>query len=837
VLPNLAGLAVALVTLAQGGAPSGIYKDGAGQAHAWSISPAHTLNWDGSAYAPVGVWFTSSYLSAGATEANWSRDAAEIAAAKARGLSDLIINPGVSAGDPDPAAWQRLVNLLEEQGIRYGIAFGAGIDSVLTGVLVNPSAYRIAGVQAGMDVAWDAPGADSAWFVIADARDGTQISTEGRLPVRNGQAVVSTEARVADGSVAILYPHGRLRRGNRGTIPDVWGGFDRYRDKLILTLGKVKFGAGLRFFLDPLGPPVSPEGDAEQFVPDSPAFRLEWEAFLARKYPSIDTLATAWALMDRDIRDHRAASGLVPLWSRSKGVPFLLDPNDGKRYQIGGGASKFWADLQECKDTSLAYAMDALADLLKREIANVPVVYTHTGLHRIFASADARGFDGLAASVIGQGTGLRTATAEATLSQISGSQKPLWFVMLVGDEPLSVVPAPSYAGKEALYADLDRLRGIGARGVFVRLAQAEDGGDRAAWLADYARRAPSGSAAGTTPRVLPYPSAAAGLVTSGKIGTGGVWWVPSLAPGRALDFGASYAGYTIKLPEGETLVLWSLKGPRDTRLSVADPRKVQAYQPDGQPIEIKTDVKGRIARLVVGSDPIVIRTGGQDVFPMEAVEDSLRELRALVAEAQAQKLPAQDFRYRLETAEARYRHRDMGTAFLMCSQALAGLVDMMQPYSWREAEHASVHTFTELVADPGASGGMYLALSTAAPPPRDGYSLQLEFRTPADDQYDVWIACTPPSPSVSPFAWIVDAGETHTSADGKVVGSTYLGDRFCWVNLGRVPLKPGNHTITLRVTDRAAAGAAYALAVDAMLVTRAPFTPRGTTKPQALPAR
>ena len=830
--------AIALMAPLQTAAPSGVFTDRAGVAHVWSVSANRGLTWDGQPFTPVGVWFTPRCLSVGATEENLSHDADLLRTLKASGVGDVIVDPVVSAAAPEAADWQRVVDLLEEHGMRYGIAFGGGIDTQLTGMLVNPSAFRITGVHDGMDIAWDAPNADHAWFLVTDARDGTQISMEGRIPVRNGQVGVSTTARVTDGSVAILYPRVTLGPPRSGMIPDVWSGFDRFRDRLLLTLGQVRFGPGLRFFLDPLGPPIAPEGDADHFVPDSPSFRLEWEAFLARKYPSIGSLATAWSLMDRDLRDHRAASGLVPLWSRSKGVPFLLDLAEGKRYQIGGGESKFWADLHECRDTSLSYAMAAMADFLKREIAGVPVVFTHTGLHRVFASTSAPGgWDGLSAPVSGQGTTLRMGTVGAALSRIADAGKPLWFLTTVGDRAAADAAA-SYTTRDALNADLDRLRAVGARGIFVRIANLGAASeDVLASLAAYSSRAATAVSPGASPRVLPYPTAAAGLVTTGRIGSGGVWWVPSLSPGRALDFGASYAGYTIKLPEGESMVLWSLKGPRDTRLHVADPRKVQAFEPDGQALEVKIDVKGRTARLVIGPTPVVIRTGGQDVFPMEAVEDALRELRIMVAEAQAQKLPAQDFRYRLDTAEARYRHKDMATAFLMCTQALAGIVEMMQPYSWREAEYATVQTFTEVVPDPGASAQMYLALNGSAPPPRDGYTLQLDFRVPADDTYDVWLACTPPSTATSPFAWIVDAGETQMSTSATVVGSTYSADRLVWMKLGRVPLKPGGHTFTLRVTDRAEGTNAYALAVDALLVTRGPFTPRGTTKPQAVPTR
>src|SRR5439155_171780 len=184
--------------------------------------------------------------------------------------------------------------------------------------------------------------------------------------------------------------------------------------------------------------------------------------------------------------------------------------------------SRFWADLRQCRNESIVYHMNVIADLLKREVANVPVLYTYTQQGRIFTNTQTSGgFDGLGVSAYGRGSSLVTGGADAAYSQAAESRK-------------------------------------------------------------------------TT---LPFPSSAAGLVKSGPLPSGGVWWVPSTAPGRPLEFGFSYAGYTIALPEGDTLVLWSLNGPRETRLLVGDPRSVQVLTPDGRPVEFKSDLKRRTVTL------------------------------------------------------------------------------------------------------------------------------------------------------------------------------------------------------------------------------------------------
>src|SRR6266496_2834292 len=127
----------------QTGQTDGVYTDRTGKAHAWSITTSHALFWDGQAYVPVGGTFAPHYFADGQTDENWQRDAQGLDALKKRGITDIIINPVVSAASLPPAAWQRLIDYLESNGFRYGIGFGEGISSALTGTVVKPGSYRL----------------------------------------------------------------------------------------------------------------------------------------------------------------------------------------------------------------------------------------------------------------------------------------------------------------------------------------------------------------------------------------------------------------------------------------------------------------------------------------------------------------------------------------------------------------------------------------------------------------------------------------------------------------------------------------------------------------------
>jgi hypothetical protein len=831
--------------LAQKPETSGVFIDSAGKRHPWLITQTHALLWDQHTYVPIGGTFTPRYLAEAATEENWQKDTQALATLKAKGIQDVLIKPIASAVHISPAVWQRLIDYLDAQGFRYGIAFGAGVTTPLTGTVVKPANYRIAGVTDNVEVTWNLNDALGGRYVLADPNDASTIVQSGDVRVEEGRLIMPAVRRVGRASVALLYPRKQFKLSREGGLADLWAGYDAYRDHLLNTLGKVKFGAGLRFFLDPLGPPLAIEGEVDYCVPDSPAFRLEWEAFLTRKYNSLDNLMNQWRMTTRNLKDFQQAARLIPLWAGSRGVAFLMDTASGAQFPVQPEASRFWSDLRQYRTESITEYMNGIADLLKREIAHVPVIFTRTHLHRIFTNTNrSGGFDGLGIAAYGRGSALVTGGADSVLSQCEESAKTMWCLVTETLDSASLAGEQTgYASQQALSQDLDWLRSIGAKGFFLNgfqvLPEAEYPGfqllrtpEQIDWLKAYANRLTGElDLARSQPRTLFFPESAAGLVRAGPIGNGGVWWVPSLAPGKPMRFGSSYAGYTLTLPEGELTVLWSLRGTRETHLLVADPRRVEVTTADGLPIKGKAHLKGRVYTVVIGEAPVVIHASGQEIFPLEAVEDAIAQLKALVARALEAKLPAEQFKFMLQKAETNYRLKEPRMAYLIAQSALDGLVGMIQPYTWLEGEMPEAHTFTETVANDAASGSMYLLLNTETPPTREGYGVRYKFSVPADDVYTLWIACTPPGPHASPFVWLVDTEEPHSSSEATVVGAPYLANQFIWMNLGRVSLKAGLHTLTFRITDRAPAAKRYYLAIDALILTRSAFSPNGTARP------
>lgn len=827
-------------------AASGVFVDRSGVQHPWSVTTSHALVWDGSPYVPVGGIFTPRCLGRNAGDAEWNADLKDLSLLKAQGNLDLLIMPPGSMEGSSAAAWQKLVDYLDAQGFRYGIGFGTGLTTPVTGTVVKPANYRVPNLPEGGRVSWRVEHADTAFFVIAD-KDGA-ILKSGRLTAQDGAVNFNGDASIPENAIALLYPHQTFSPGKNGGWPDLWGGFDAYRDHILQLFAGVRFGAGLRFFLDPLAHPMALDADTEYLIPDTPGFRLAWQAFLSRKYASTDDLATAWHLVDRDLKDFRRAAALVPLWSGRKGVPAMLDTTSGSILQADTNVefSRFWSDFREFRMSEAVSVMNGIANVLKQQVADVPVVFTWALQNPAIGSADrAGGFDGIGVSAYGRGSALVTGGADAAYVQCDQAAKSLWFLVTetaASDDGQNPVP---YASQEELAASLNWLAGIGAKGFFVNgyriegMNPASNGllaaPEQLLWLRQFSDRVQRGvNLAVGRPHILPFPAAAAGIVRAGPIGSGGVWWAPSSLPGKVLDFGSSYAGYTITLSEGPRTVLWSLRGARLTHLLVQDPKGVSVTNADGTPVSVKIDGRKHQVILTMTDEPVVISSGGEDVFPVEAAEDVLKQFAALVNEGTALHIPVDEYRFELENALRTFQTGPQ-LALMNSAGPINKLAAILQPYTWIEAETADPNTFSEVAQNPATSGGAFLLLNTSNPPGSGGYAAQFSFSVPADDTYTVWICCTPPGAGASPFAWVIDAGEAHSSSEAVPVGSRFLLDRLVWLRLGRLSLSKGSHTLTLRVTGRAQGLGKYYLALDALLITRFPFTPSGTLKPPVAP--
>lgn len=835
---------------------AGLFVDRAGGKHPWRILGSHALVWDEAPYLPVGGAFTPRSL-ADATDSAWLDDVKALTTLKSKGVQDILLLPVKPLTEIPASALQRLFDYLDTNDFRYGLSFGPGIAAPLSGIIVKPISYRAPDSTDTLSATWRVPDADWGYYLLADAGQSSdnKIVREGVVPQREGIISIPVEPSTTESKViALLYPHKTLKPSDDGSLPDLWNAFDDYRDRLLAYLGQVKFGKGLRFFLDPLARHIGFSGETDYLIPESEAFRVEWEAFLTRSYATIEEVKLNWSLSEGSFKSFRDLAKLMPLWANVNGVPYFRDMQSGATYRVlDARQSRWWQDFLLCRNESIAYYMNTVADLLKRQVAEVPVVYSWTQSHPIFSSVSRDGgYDGLGIPAQG-GTPLGRVLCPA-YSQAEQAERSLWCVAtdITGSQP-APKPGPrtaaletrvaasktsvgAYQDKTTLFHDLDALRRVGIKGFFADSAQSE-ASDSLDWLHEYAQRLTTEANAATyAPPVLFFPQNAPGPAHAGLVpGTQNVLWLASFASGNVQDWWPAYSGYTIQRGTEERdkeTVLVSLQGRKETHLWVPDATRVQAFTPEGTLVPVKQVGKTQIV-VTLSDTPTIFRAQGQELIPQEAADLALLQLTELVQIATAQKLPTTDnFRPSLERARLAYKQKDYASAYFYSRGALEELTSFAQPYIWLEGERTRQHTFGETAPNAEASGGAFLRLSTSNPPGRINYGARYVFDVPEDGVYQVWLAGSIAGPGTSPIRWKVNAEPEHAPATTATTGPLYLGDRFGWTLLGTARLQRGpNQSVTIWIADRAASPPDFIFSIDALMLTTRPFAPNGTIKP------
>ncbi len=267
--------------------------------------------------------------------------------------------------------------------------------------------------------------------------------------------------------------------------------------------------------------------------------------------------------------------------------------------------------------------MNDLATVLKRTVADVPVVYRSRGYSPLFATLPAnRGFDGIGIDAYGRGTDLVTRSAAYVYAQASEAPKTIWTpVTATGDAPLQEKSSQGYGTRNALHADLDWLREIGARGFFVDGAHIVDPArkvydlsqtpEQVKWLAEYGDvltttgiRSESGAGIGAPPPDLIYFPRGLDNATIRPL-PGGGWWLPTDRAGIVYDWGVCGRAYGLAEPDGSIVYyLWNPAGPREVKLAIP-----KAAEAPGAPVlrwsanANGTSKKGTLT-LTVGPDPV-----------------------------------------------------------------------------------------------------------------------------------------------------------------------------------------------------------------------------------------
>ena len=808
---------------------TGVYQDAAGTSHAWTVGQAHGLTWDGTPYLPVGADFVPVTWTDLPTDGNWAKDKAALEALKKSGVRDVLLSAGtIGLTHASPAAVQRVLDWLETNHFQYGLRIADAPDSPLVGTVVKPAVYRNPSPPTNGPTRFShIPGLTGALYLLVSTHD-KEIDESGAARVVGGDtAVVSPKAQATD-DVLLLYPERVYLPGTpEGRLPDLWQGYDNYRDRVLGFFRQVKLGPGFRFFLDPLTADIGFGGEVESVIPTSDGYRLELQAWLNKKYNhNVDDLNRGWGIKEHDLPDFETASRCLPLWAGSRGVAAVYDPVKKVSYAVlneNGIGGHLWSDLAQFRLESVRGYMNSMADVLKRGVADVPVLYAWGGSSALFTNTNPRGgFDGLRMG--------EAATGVYAFAQAEDTPRTTW-----------LIAGGSAAAAPDLNVGWDALKDIGARGFFASAPTAKE----ARRLADYGASL-SFQARDLTdrPRILPYPAGVTGIGAGVKRLPGDVWWLPSyragalFQPGDAFTLGPELRGYKVDDPDGggTRFVVWSPHGGL-TQAGFPFPKDAPVQITDAAGVPLTVEKKKDEWLVPVGADPIVFTHLQSVPLPAGAADAADAEATRLLKLAKEQGLSTDIYEQQLfqirNTIPTTAQDSDL--RYNAFARFIGHLSQILQPFLWLEGESASSYTFDSLVSDSEASGGSYLSLDTDRPPSvsvgegGSGYQAVYQFSVGTPGSYDLWAATGPLSES-SPFTYTLDDGGANSSEDARAEGDLYAG-KFIWSQLGTVSLARGRHTLTLNVTGPRPADRRYVLSVDTLCLSRVPFHPNGTEIP------
>jgi len=807
----------------------GTYQDARGGSHAWSIGQGHGLTWEGQPYLPAGAVFTPSSWTGKGTEEEWGKDKAALDMLGKGGVHDLVLSAGAKGLTHVPAAAaQRVLDYLDANGFHYGLRIADFPQDPLIGYVVKPAVYRNPSPStAGPTRFRHIPGLADAFYLLVAPKDG-DIEESGPAQMVDGETAQVTLKNPVTDDVLLLYPQRLYLPGTpESRLPDLWQGYDEYRDRLLGFFSRVHLGPGFRFFLDPISDGIGFGGEVENVVPTTDGYRLDFEAWLNKKYGhNMDDLNRGWGIKDDDLPDFATAARCLPLWSGGKGVPAIYDPVKKASYQVlnhplGGHV---WDDLRQFRLQSVRGYMNALAGVLKKSVADVPVVYGWGGRSALFTNPEMRGgFDGLSVTNTGAGA--------YAFAQAEETPKTTW---LIAAQSAAASPA-------TLNGDWDALKEAGVRGFFAPVAtigEARRVGEYGASLSFQAQELTS------APRVLPYPAGVPNLQIGLRRLPGGVWWLPSyragelFRPGDSLTLGPLLRAYKLTDPDGRLprFVVWSPHGAL-AQAKFPFPKDSPAIITDAAGAPLKVEKRKNDWTVPVGADPIVISHVATVPLPQDAADAADKEATRLLKLAKDQGLATDLYAEQLFQVRNTIstKPQDADLRYNGFARLVGNITQMLQPFVWLEGESASSYTFDSLVSDSEASGGSYLSLDTDRQPPsstgnaESGYRAIYKFSVNASGSYALWMAGSP-TPDSSPFTYTLDSGAANPAEDVPTEGGLYAG-KFVWSRLGDATLSRGQHTLTVSVTGPRARDGRYALAIDAFCLSRVPFHPNGTQFP------
>lgn len=711
------------------------------------------------------------------------------------GVKDVIVNLPANGDN-----WKTVISALESRQMHYFVSITNLAPNAET-VSVEPESYRMPGLQGTVDISMPLPGVSEAYAVLA-SQSTNAIRYEGLLTPDHGVFRFKTDRDLPSDHVLVLYPvQNDLRTA------DFWEQFDSYRDVILQTIRENPFGPGFRGTIDPFGKIPNFMPNQAQFVPTSPYFRLELEAFLEQKYGSFRTASTAWGLSANNAQTIDDLTYFVPMWSESRGFERAWNRKLNITVPVERARSAMWADIRQVMYSSAVRRYKRLVESI-RDLTHAPVIQDWNGWGGPYESHDVR-MDGVSFSCQSDSIIDFTDAGARPVSSALRSSTPM-VVMATG---LKLGSTPESLKASDIYT---ALRREGVRGVFFDATTPEQRTD----VGQVAQLAGSDqSDAVAKPKGLFFPEAALNPVAISEI-TPGTWWLPGPGSGQLLDFGQGVAGYRYNEIGQQSIVLWADQNPIDVSFRLIDPGSTHFLTLDGTEIDARR--RRNEVQFTLPSTPIVIKNPVELPVPYESYQVTLSLIDTLITKF-SQRVDVTGTARNDVNQIVRAFDRAPGAAFIQSRDLLRKLLVKGAPYAWIEAETSPMTTFSAVETVPGASNDKVLVLDSqisrkdvpqTASYPVNGYDA---------GEYDMWISGDIPDKAFSSLQILVD-NAPHAVNPTKL---SFYGQGLGWYHIGKVNLTARENTVKIVVPS----GERSKMRFDVLMLSPSPFVPSGSRLP------
>lgn len=768
------------------GSSDGVTQTGSYHGARWSINAQRTLLWNGQPYLPAG----------------WRMPASTpaIRAARETGVGDALLEFSLDAD------WRAPISAAEETGLNYLITLDDDAPRA-PAFVIRPEMYRIDRVTNRGVYTVPLPRIRSAYYILITSK-GFHVENKGWLDIANDVAKIEINQSVVSESYTVLiYP-----RVDSSELTDYWERFDARRDALLRKLSGTQFGGGLRGIVSPLGSIQRYTAYEGGIVPDSELFRLEFQGFLEEKYRNdIDLLSRAWRLRGPDIDTFTQAARMIPLFSRTRGIDSLFDPQEERFVPVDFYNSGYWMDLQTVIDNAASRRLSRLAESIRREV-DVPVIYEWSGWSPVYDSRKPAG-NGIGIRAIGTGLTVIEEFASRAVSSAVAWHNPGWLIATDLQGGDNRQPFPDARSLASVVSDLSQL---GVKGWFVRWTA----GPESDWLSAVVNSIKSDpTIANKSVRAIFFPENARYPANTMRL-PGGVWWLPTPAAGNRLDLGQGYEAYRHVAPYGTFTAIWRTDAPKKTKLLFANTSNIEIESADGQPLEMKVLRDG--VELTIDTLPVLVYGTDDIPVPQDTVEAIQSEYRFVTSTPEGRALGTGDFRFLFEDSVKRLKQNPSG-AYISMVDSLRKIQRLIGIFDWVEAESADETTFGHVYSSNACSGERALGIDTPFSPSADGYTASFNIRLDQGER-EVWVAAKI-DPDLLRFFEVEISGTRRAVASSGLGG---YGPGFAWYSFGKIDPRPGIYTFTLRLKKGAPR---YRMSVDAFLLTKRPFTPNGPRMP------